>query len=227
MQINLEFFFILFIMFCVIAIRYKREKDYEIYIVNKENKNLKIVETILDDRIEKLNSEIINLQKENKFLSKKNERLCLQSKVSNEELNYIVNDSDISYQMDMCHINAFNMDNKLDGYPNRIMIGQASYTYDGNKEDGVTTNHLWNEYFFLENGIQKIQLIDSINHKENESKKYFNHRGIPLNLYDYLGEKRQKVIEYIENNEHENLVSYEDNDIKSVNKKEVRQRNFF
>lgn len=154
------------------------------------------------------------LEKKNDYLNRKTQRERSGDRVSDEEIGYMVNYSGANYKIDMCDTNALKAFIEL-GKNAKIMIGQASYL-DADKQEQIAPNHLWIEYRYGYPYEDKKQLIDPINYKNNEKKKYFNHRGVELALYDYMDDKKKEVGELIKKGETDSLSVYENDDIDNV-----------
>jgi|GEM_PF-4862705 len=197
------------IVFLILIIFYLFYSKLEFYKFQLNNKQAEINSLKIElKKMIELEKYIDRLDKEKKYSNIKYQRQQTRNKVSNEEIHYIVNYSNFNYEIDMCHINALNTFIEL-GENASIMIGEASYMDNGKEK--IVKNHLWNEYKYFDND-EKTQLIDSINYKEDGKKKYFNHRGVQLRLYDYMGDKTREVQQLIKEEKNNLLTTYANDD---------------
>lgn len=200
-EIIVCFAIVLYILF--IRIRAK-EDEYKTNIKELQSK-LSSEESTYEDILQKKDIEIDLM----KYKINSLKRQLNKTDIKDEELNHIINNLEYKIRIDECHVNALIVQ-QIYGQANcKIIIGQASYLdKDGNKE--TVKNHLWNEY---RKDIESRQIIEPANHLTKNNKKYFNHIGIELKLYDYLGKKMDEVQELIKNKETLKLIVYPNDDM--------------
>jgi hypothetical protein len=191
---------------------YRKCELYKIQIINKRRCINDLKKRL--DEVSELQEKSNKSEKEYEYIKRKTQRERSRGRVSDEEIHYMVNDSGVNYKIDMCHINALKAFIEL-GDNAKIMIGQASYL-DLDKKEQIVPNHLWIEYRYGYPYKDKKQLIDPINYKNNEKKKYFNHRGIELALYDHIKDKENKVRCLIGKGKTDSLSFYENDDMDNV-----------
>lgn len=179
---------ILLIFIKVKSIKEKMELKVKIlnFIVDNLEKNIFEMKNNFDKQLIEKVSAIKDLEMQILSLDRK----IHKTKITDSELNYFANNEQNGIKLAECDENAHKVFKKFGG---RIYIGKAK-VMKCNQLIHETNTHLWNELDYIEDGIEKNQLVDVLNYKEDDNITYSNHSGVEIPEDEVLTDKKHDYI---------------------------------